>query len=134
MHTVSKRNKQSTVENGEHNKEYTTDQVWGWDVNTRNEVNLSTHVADGGVGLDDEWNVASEYTVDALVQRKQGGKKGNGWNGKGEIVYFACGRKGHMKKDCRSTTLICKGKSKGKGESKGQGKDNSKGKGKNKGN
>ena len=127
--------------NGEGNDHVDDNEMWGYDVNTYEPVNLIQHVQHGGVGFDDDWNVASEHTIDALVQkRRQGAKKGGKQAGKGgvsiDITCFRCGRKGHKQLDCRSTTVIGKGGPKGKGKpgqkgkSKGKGKGNEQGKGK----
>ena len=68
---------------GEGNNNGDNDDMWGDDVNTYEPVNLIQHVQQGGVGFDDEWNVASEHTIEALVQKKRhGGKKGGKQSGK----------------------------------------------------
>ena len=47
---------------GENSDSANNDELWGYGVNTYEEVNLIRHVQSGGVGFDDEWSVASEHT------------------------------------------------------------------------
>ena len=39
-------------------------EMWGYDINTYEEVNLIEHVKSGKTGFDENWNVASEFTID----------------------------------------------------------------------
>lgn len=78
----------------------------GYGVNTYEEINLFEHVKQGKAGFDKSWNVVSEQTTDALYKAgKRGGGKG-GKKGEGDIVCYNCGRKGQMKAECRSTTIL----------------------------
>ena len=107
-------------------------EFWGYDTNTYEEVNFLEHVKSGKTGFDEDWNIVSEFTLDALYKNRKGGKKGGGKNkgGNSQVICFKCGREGHRQADCRSTTILGKGKSKGKGKTSEKGKGKSKGKGK----
>ena len=52
-----------------------SEEPWGYDVNTYEPVNLIQHVQAGCVGFDDEWNVYSEYTINALEIKEKEEKR-----------------------------------------------------------
>ena len=50
----------------------------GFDVDSYEPVNLLKHIESGKTGFDDQWNVVTEHTIDALYKGgKKGGKKGS---------------------------------------------------------
>ena len=59
---------------GEGDTSVENEEIWGNDVNSYEPVNLVQHVQQGGVGFDADWNVASEHTIEALVQKKRQAK------------------------------------------------------------
>ena len=49
---------------------------WEYDVDTYEEVNLLQQISAGRTAYDEEWNVITEHTIQALFGRSKGKSKG----------------------------------------------------------
>ena len=74
----------------ESQENYDVPDVWGWDIdNPEMPVNLVEQIRDGYYALDDEGNVVTEHTLDAILRKKTGKGKGKG-KGRDTKVCFKC--------------------------------------------